>query len=53
MCLTIGINMAKFNLNSASIYWNSAMFDKGIFCFFLNNTSKVHKELLVRYPETI
>jgi hypothetical protein len=52
MYLTIGINITEFSLNSTSIYWNSAMFDRGICCFF-NNISKVHKELLVRYPEII
>ena len=29
------------------------MFDRGIFCFFLNNTLEVHKELLVRCFKTI
>jgi hypothetical protein len=50
---SIGINMVEFSLNSASIYWNSIVFDRNICCFFLNNTSEVHKELLVRCPETI
>jgi hypothetical protein len=45
MYLTIGINIAEFSLNFASIYWNSTMFSK--------NTSKVLKELLIRCPETI
>ena len=53
MYLIIGINIAEFNLNSAFIYWNLAMFDTDICCFFLNNTSKVHKELSDRYPEII
>ena len=26
---------------------------RGIYCFFLNNSSEVHKKLLVRCPETI
>jgi hypothetical protein len=50
---TIGINITKFSLNSACIYWNSIVFDRDIYCFFLNNTSKVYKELLVRCLETI
>jgi hypothetical protein len=45
MYQTIGINIAEFSLNFASIYWNSAVFSK--------NTSEVLKELLVRCLETI
>jgi hypothetical protein len=50
---TIDINITEFSLNSACIYWNSTVFDRDIYCFFLNNTSKVHNELLVKCPETI
>jgi hypothetical protein len=53
MYLIIGINIIEFSLNSASIYWNLVVLGKGICCFFLNNTSEVHKELLVRCFETI
>ena len=49
----IGINIVEFNLNSASIYCNLIVFDRGICCFFLNNTSKVHKKLLVRCSKII
>jgi len=53
MYLIIGINIAEFNLNFASIYWNTVVFSIGICYFFLNNTLEVYKELLVRYFETI
>jgi hypothetical protein len=53
MYLIIGINIIEFSLNSASIYWNLVVLGKGICCFFLNKTSEVHKELLVRCFETI
>jgi len=49
---SISINMVEFSLNFVSIYWNSVVFGRNICCFFLN-TSEVHKELLVRCPETI
>jgi len=54
MYLTIAVNIVEFNLNSASTYWNLVVFDRSICCFFfLNNTSEVYKELLVRCLETI
>jgi len=53
MYLTIDINITEFSLNSASIYWNSGVFDRRIVALFLNNTLKVHNEVLIRCPETI
>jgi hypothetical protein len=55
MYLTIAVNIVEFNLNSASIYWNLVVFGRSICCFFffLNNTSEIYKELLVRCLETI